>query len=279
MVAAAVAVIAAGAALSTGGRVRAGAAATQGERFTSYVAPAGPELAPAQAQTAAVQRARIAGQNGKLALTTVHSTFAQAHSLLMGSAPAQAEEVGPAERAEEMRSPVWVTLLTAPAGGSFSPISPLPRGRKGPAGSVMVVVADAHTGFVKEEYVGPDAPNLASLGPSVSATAPAVAGAVVAAARHAVASVRLSREEGYIAGRLSPVRIGWPVTLSARGHPRETTLSLPAGEETVAGGFGFRAMAGRYTISAPHCGRHSVRVRGRHTTSLVLHCSAGSGVG
>ncbi len=265
-----------GAVLLTGAHTGAHAAQAQPERFTTYRAPVGAEVSPAQAQATAVHVARLARQAGALRLTTAHSTFARAHAVLMGGSPAAADESGPPERVEEMRSPVWVTVMTESTGQSFTPIAPHPRKHRGPSGAVMVVVSDAHTGFVKEEYVGQAAPNVALLGPTVSASVAAAATATPGARVAAVGGVRWNPRQGLIVGTVSPARVGWPVTLSdAHRHQLATRRTSAADSETAAGSFSFRAIAGTYEVGAPGCRRRAVRVRGHRTTTITLHCAAG----
>lgn len=245
----------------------------EAERFTTYRAPTGPELTAAQAQARAVEFARRAGQLSALTLMTAHATLAQAHVVLMGEglAEAQADESGPAERAEEMRSPVWVTMVTAPAGEVFEPNDPAPRGHTAPSGKVLVVVADAHTGFVKEEYLGPTAPDIGLLGPTTTASVPAQAAAQEA--QTAAVGTHFNVKQGIIAGRLSPPRVRWPVSVANARHRRlATERSLPAGAETRAGEFSFRELEGTYTVSAPRCGSLRVKVRRRRETHITLHC-------
>ncbi len=275
-VAAAAVIAAAAALLVTGGHSRARAAGAAGERFTNYVAPTGVQMTALDAQAVALRSARMAHPGGGLTLTTAHSTFARAHALLMDGAPSSADESGPAERAEEMRSSVWVTSVAAGAGGSFSPVAPVPRGRRGPSGGVMVVVTDAHTGFVKEEYVGPTAPDVGLLGTTETTTAGAVEAAVARSARRAQASVRATPRLGAILGRVRPGRVGWPVTLATvEGRRLGTRRTLAAGAETAAGAFAFRELEGRYVLSAPRCRRTKVHVRARATTNVVLSCAGG----
>jgi hypothetical protein len=246
------------------------AASTNGERLTSYIAPTGPEMTPEQVQSIAVLAARRAGETGAIHLTQVQSNFAHAHVVLMGGKPSEAaaDESGPAERAEEMRSGVWVSMMTATDGSSFSPNVPTPRGHTGPSGQVMVIVTDAHTGFIKERYLGPQAPDLSLLGPELNTTIPAE----VDTAR---AVTMLNPKLGSIQGRLSPARVGQLVTLrDAHGRVVHTTRSVATSTETRAGSFGFRALEGHYVISAPHCGRLSLHIRGLHVSAVTLHCSA-----
>ena len=254
------------------GHGAAGAASTNGERFTSYIAPTGPEMKLEQVQSLAVLAARRAGETGTIHLTQVQSNFAHAHVVLMGEKPSEAaaDESGPAERAEEMRSSVWVSMMTATDGSSFSPNVPTPRGHTGPSGQVMVIVTDAHTGFIKERYLGPQAPDLSLLGPELNTTIPAEE--VVGTAR---AATMLNPKLGSIQGRLSPARVGRLVTLrDAHGRVVHTTRSVAASTETRAGSFGFRALEGHYVISAPHCGRLSLHIRGLHVSAVTLHCSS-----
>jgi hypothetical protein len=261
-----------GASLLTGGHSGARAAGS-GERFTSYQAPTGEEMSPAQAQTGALHVARMAHQEGALELATVHATFAQAHAVLMGEQPSEAEESGPAERLEEMRSSVWVTMMTASAGGVFTPIGPVPRKHSGPAGTVMVVVADAHTGFVKEEYVGPAGPDIGLLGPAL--TTEVMDQPMGQSLGNATASERLNPNLGEVSGRLSPPRVSWPVTIAnVKGRRLAMQRTSAAGTETKAGSFFFRELAGTYVLSAPHCGKRTVRVHRHHGIATVtLHCS------
>jgi hypothetical protein len=256
-----------------GGSAR--AASTDGERFTNYIAPTGPEMTPEQVQAAAVLAARRAGETGAIHLTQARSNFARAHAVLMGENPSEADESGPAERAEEMRSGVWVSVMTATDGMTFSPNVPTPRGHVGPSGQVMVIVTDAHTGFIKERYLGPAAPDVSLLGPELNATVPAVAGTVTATAQAATAAARRNPKLGFIEGRLIPARVGRLVTLrDTHGRVVYTARSLAASTETRAGAFGFRALEGHYVISAPRCGSLSLQIRGRHTSAITLHCSS-----
>lgn len=252
-----------------GGAAR--AASTNGERLTSYIAPTGPEMTPEQVQSVAVLAARRAGETGGIQLTQVRSNFARAHAVLMGGKPSEADESGTAERAEEMRSGVWVSVMTATDGTAFSPNVPTPRGHVGPSGQVMVIVTDAHTGFIKERYLGPTAPDVSLLGPELNMTIPAVTDT----AQTATAAVRRDPKLGFIEGRLIPARVGRLVTLrDTHGHVVDSIKSLAAGTETRAGDFGLRALEGHYVISAPHCGRLSLHIRGRHTSIITLHCSS-----
>jgi hypothetical protein len=269
-----VAVVLTGGLLLESGGHRASAATTESERFTTYRAPTGPELTAAQAQSRAVAFARRAHQLGSLTLTTAHSTFAQAHVVMMGESlsEARADESGPAERAEEMRSLVWVTMMTAASGEVFEPNNPVRLGHKAPSGKVMVVVADAHTGFIKEEYLGPTAPDISLLGPTTTASVQAEGAAPEN--QTATASERLNPKLGIIVGRLSPARVHWPVSVANAHHHRlATERSLTSGLETKAGHFSFRELEGKYFVSAPGCGSRSVRVHGRRTTHVVLRCN------
>src|ERR1700722_3761685 len=162
------------------------------ERFTNYQAPTGPEISVQAAQERAVAYARsAAGSTGSLTVVSVHSSFAQAHTLLMGEPAdqAKAQETGPAERVEEMQSAVWVTKVTADGGGVISPNVPTPPKAQGPSGRVLIIVVDAHTGFTKEIYLGPSSPELASLGQTTTVHIPADSA-------QAVASVRLNPRQG-----------------------------------------------------------------------------------
>jgi hypothetical protein len=252
-----------------------GLAGTETGRFTTYRAPIGAELTVTQVQSGAVAFARRAGQLGTLMLTTAHSTFAHAHALMMGESLSEAqvaESDGPAERVEEMRSPVWITMITAASGQVFEPNNPVRRGHKAPSGKVVVVVADAHTGFIKEEYLGPTGPNISLLGPTATASVPAeTAGSE---SHTAMASVRLNPKLGIINGRLAPARVGWPVSIANIRHRRlATEKSLPAGPETEAGSFSFRELEGNYVVSAPSCGSLRVIVHGRRETRVTLRCN------
>jgi hypothetical protein len=249
--------------LATDGQSSASVTSTQEERFTDYTAPEGPELAASAAQERAVTVARVqAGATGALTLVTAHSNFAHAHALLTGQ---PVEESGPAERAEEMRSSVWVTEITAAPGEHFAPIAPTPRGRTGPSGKVLVLVADAHTGFIKEEYLGPAAPEIATLGPTVRAS-------VTAESSTAQAATRLNPKIGYILGSERPTKVGMRVTIWRKGHRLETTTTIGGSRETKTGEFGFREVEGTYKLTANHCRPLTVRVHRRRTTTAVLHC-------
>lgn len=256
-----------------GGAAR--AASANGERFTNYIAPTGSEMMPEQVQSVAVLAARRAGETGAIHLTQARSNFARAHAVLMGGKPSEADESGPAERAEEMRSGVWVSVMTATDGTAFSPNVPTPRGHVGPSGQVMVIVTDVHTGFIKERYLGPAAPDVSLLGPELNTTIPAVTGTAVTGMSRAATAVRRNPKLGFIEGRLIPARVGRLVTLrDTHGRVVDTARSLAASTETRAGTFGFRASEGHYLISAPHCGRLSLHIRGRHTSAITLHCSS-----
>jgi hypothetical protein len=255
-----------------GGAAR--AASTNGERFTNYIAPTGQEMTPEQVQSVAVLAARRAGETGAIHLTQTRSNFARAHAVLMGGKPSEADESGPAERAEEMRSGVWVSVMTAIDGTAFSPNVPTPRGHVGPSGQVMVIVTDAHTGFIKERYLGPAAPDVSLLGPELNATIPAVTGTEAAGTARA-AAVRSNPKLGFIEGRLIPARVGRLVTLrDTHGHVVDTAKSRAANTESRAGTFTLRESEGHYVISAPRCGRLSLHIRARHTSVVTLHCSS-----
>jgi hypothetical protein len=258
--------------IAGGSGASAAPATSEQERVTDYRAPTGPEITVADAQERAAQVARLAaGVNGALTVTTVHSNFAHAHALLMGESADQAkgEETGPAERVEEMQSAVWVTKVTADDGSSIAPNAPTPRNATGPSGKVLIVVADAHTGFTKELYVGPTSPDLQSLGTPTTAEVPANS-----TRASAVASVRRNPKQGIIAGKLSPIRVRVPVTVrDRRGHKVSMQRTLPRGVETAAGSFLFRELEGRYTLSAPGCQKRAVTVKGRQEVTITLHCA------
>jgi hypothetical protein len=252
------------------------AANASSEHLTSYIPPTGQEMEPVQVQSLAVMAARRAGENGALHLTQAKSNFAHAHALLMGEKSSAADESGTSERAE-MRSSVWVTVMTTTDGTAFAPNVPTPRGHAGPTGQVMAIVTDAHTGFIKERYLGPAAPDVYLLGPEVSTTIPAAAIGTAATGNTASAAtaVKPNRNRGYIEGRLVPARIGRLVTLrDTHGHVVDSTKSLPAASETHAGAFILRVSEGHYVISAPRCGGRSLHVRARHTLTVTLHCSS-----
>jgi hypothetical protein len=139
----------------------------------------------------------------------------------------------------------------------------------------MAVVTDAHTGFIKEEYVGPTMPDIALLGPTIGASV-AVAAAEQAASRRGSASVRADPTVGYIFARLSPLRGRWPVTVANARHRRLSTLrTIAAGEEGISGSVSFREKPGIYILSAPRCKRRVLRVKARRTSSVILFCSKG----
>ena len=71
----------------------ASAAEQTSERLTSYIPSSGAEMAAPQAQALAVGMARVAGASGALEAASVHTTFAAAHALLMGTS-AHGEEGG-----------------------------------------------------------------------------------------------------------------------------------------------------------------------------------------
>jgi hypothetical protein len=266
-------VVTGGILLGSAGHSRAGAATAEPERFTTYHPPTGPELTVADVQSRAVAFARRAHQHDALTLTTAHATFAQAHVVMMGESlsAAQTNESGPPERAEEMRSPVWITMMTAPAGESFEPNNPTRRGHKAPSGNVLVVVVDAHTGFVKEEYLGATPPDIGLLGPTSTAQVPAEA--LAGESDAARASERLNPKLGVLAGVLKPPRVHRRVSIvSADRHRRAAKWSLPAGPETKRGSFSFRVLEGEYFVSAPGCGSRRVTVHGRRTVHVTLRC-------
>jgi hypothetical protein len=240
------------------------------ERFTNYEAPTGPEISVQAAQERAVGYARsAAGITGALTVVSAHSSFARAHTLLMGEPAdqAKAQETGPAERVEEMQSAVWVTKVTADNGGAISPNVPTPAKAKGPSGRALIIVADAHTGFTKEIYLGPSSPDLASLGQTTTVQVPADS-------VQAVASVRLNPRQGVIAGKLRPARVHVPVTLrNDRGHKVAVQRTLPRGAETAAGSFLFNELEGGYTLSAPGCTTQHVALKGHHEVTVTLHCA------
>ena len=141
----------------------------------------------------------------------------------------------------------------------MSPNVPTPRGHVGPSGQVMVIVTDAHTGFIKERYLGPAAPDLSLLGPELNATIPAVTGTEAAGTARAAAAVRSNPKLGFIEGRLIPARVGRLVTLrDTHGHVVDTAKSRAASTENRAGTFTLRESEGHYVISAPRCGRLSL---------------------
>jgi hypothetical protein len=255
--------------------VAAHAASTSSERLTNYIPPTGPEMTSEQVQSVAVLAARRAGESGVLHLTQVKSNFAHAHAVLMGEDPSVADESGTSERAEEMRSYVWVSVMTTADGTLFSPNVPTPRGHAGPTGQAMAIVTDAHTGFIKERYLGPVVPDIALLGQGVNTTIPAATGTEAGTARAAGALRREPKRGGLIVGKLVPARVGRLVTLrDTHGHVVDSMKSLAKGTEAIAGGFSLRAPEGRYVVSAPHCGRRSLDIRGRHTLNVTLRCSS-----
>ena len=261
--------------VSSGGAAHATSAGS--ERLTNYVPPTGPEMPADQAQSIAVSVARSAGEMGQIHLSQSKSNFAHAHALLMGEKSSVADESGPSERAEEMRTNVWVTVMTAADGAVFSPNVPTPRGHVGPSGKVMAIVTDAHTGFIKERYLGTLAPDVSLLGQEVNVTIPAVAtdSAATSSGAHAAATAKHNPTLGFIEGKLVPARTGRLITLEdTHGHVVADTKSRASGAGTHAGAFVLRISEGRYVVSASHCGERSLRVRARHATAVTLHCSS-----
>jgi hypothetical protein len=253
------------------------AASAGSEHVTNYIPPTGPEMTAEQVQSIAVSAARGAGETGEIHLSQAKSNFAHAHALLMGEKPSAADESGPSERAEEMRSSVWVSVMTTADGTAFTPNVPTPRGHVGPSGQVMAIVTDAHTGFIKERYLGSAAPDVSLLGQKLSVTIPAAATGTAAtgSGARAATTVRHNPTLGFIEGRLIPARVGRLVTLrDTHGHVVDSTKSLAPGAETRAGSFILRVSEGHYVISAFRCGRRSLHIRARHTLTVTLHCSS-----
>jgi hypothetical protein len=256
----------------TQSRAKGQTASTTEERMTSYRTPTGPEMTPEAATNLAVNRwAREDGQmDGALAVTTVHTVFAQAMAVANGQAANEATYGGPADIAEWRTSTVYMITMKTTS-GTFRPNVSVPRNQSAPSGSVMTVIIDAHTGM-KEGLSLTAAPptKLNELGPALQTNVPAVSSATTA--NH---SVPMRKNVGAVIGRVDsggrPV-VGWHVVV---GHklPRHTMISKTYED----GAFGFSLKVGSYEIAAKRpngrlCDKRTVRIKRRTRTEVNLSC-------
>jgi len=122
--------------------------------------PAGPELTLAQVQAAALKFAAIAHEPNPTAVSVARGSFADAQALVDGNAGADTSPAAGTAGAAASE-PVFLVVMH----GDFTLNAPRPKGAAEPAGSVMGLILDAHTGFPEGRYVGVEEPQLKALGP------------------------------------------------------------------------------------------------------------------
>lgn len=143
------------------------AQASNSGRAAIYVRPTGPQLSPRQAEQIAVREARRAQEPGAIKVTVARGPFLAAQAVTEGQSPASARMPPGAspETREWFSSKAYLVVMQ---GHRFAPSVPVPRGRKGPSGSVMVVILDSHTGFREGLSIGKRVPKARELSPVVS---------------------------------------------------------------------------------------------------------------
>ncbi|HXP98677.1 MAG TPA: hypothetical protein VN845_01280 [Solirubrobacteraceae bacterium] len=257
----------------THSRAKGQASSTTEERMTGYRTPTGPEMTPEAATNLVVNRwaHEDGGMTGALAVTTVHTVFAQAMAVSHGEAANEATYGGPADIVEWRTSPVYMVTMTATSGGTFRPNVSVPRRQSEPSGTVITVIVDAHTGVKEGLSLTSTRPaNLGELGPAVQTVVPAES--PVAMASH---SVPLGNT-GVVIGRAysdGHAVAGWQVVV---GHKLPHHVMIT--EKTYDGGdFGFSLTAGSYEIALKRpngriCGKQALHIE-RHVESKVkLSC-------
>jgi len=139
-----------------------GAAATSStgapaiEPFGNYVPPTGAELSPAQVEALARKYAADANEAAPTEMSMARGSFAAAQAAMEpGSVVPSNATIAPWES-----SSAYLVVMH----GQFTLRVPVPPGRPSPAGPVMALILDAHTGFPEGRYVGVSTPNIASLG-------------------------------------------------------------------------------------------------------------------
>lgn len=244
------------------------------ERMTSYQAPTGVEMTPEAATDLVVRRfaRQSGGVSGAMTITTVHSTFAQAEAVVEGKAASEAVYGGPPDIAEWRASSVYMVTMRSEPGEVFRPNVSSPRGQSAPAGSVMTVIVDSHTGFKEGLDLAPTAPSgLGELGPAYETSVPATSAAAMAALRR-VPLGNVGELQGHVYFHNHPV-VGWHVIV---GHKLPSHITAKG--KTYSGGlFGFRVAVGRYQIAVRRpsgvlCGMRKTRITYHKETEIRLNC-------
>jgi hypothetical protein len=239
--------------------------------MTSYVAPAGTELTPAEATQIAVSHyAREDGKVfGALHVTTAHANLAQALAVAENRRVTDALYGGPADVAEWRLSPTYLVSMQATEGDVFTPNVSHPPRTSGPSGQVMTVIIGADSGWrLSLNLSSAIPPYLSELGPSTQTDfAPTTQSAVAAAGRPIGNAGELT---GYVLVKKRP-KVGWKVVVKRHG-------AVMAKGMTFKGGlFSFRLTPGVYRISAAgshgqKCGNAKAVMRRHQETTVYLIC-------
>ncbi len=120
----------------------------------------GPELSLSEVQKIALKYAGLAQEPSPSTISVSQGSFADAQAIMESSIGGQA----PSGKVPWSDSSVYLVVMH----GSFTLDDvPTPPERKSPAGTVMGLILDAHTGFRVGRSLGVVAPNLEALGPVV----------------------------------------------------------------------------------------------------------------
>jgi hypothetical protein len=257
----------------THSRAKGQTASTTEERMTSFRTPTGPEMTPEAATNLVVNRwaREDGGMTGTLAVTTVHTVFAQAAAVANEQTVNEATYGGPADIAEWRTSPVYMVTMTAASGGAFKPNVSVPPKQSEPSGTVMTVIVDAHTGFKYGLIVASAPPSkLDELGPAFQTVVSAEP--AVATASHSEPPLR---NVGAVIGHVhfdGHAVEGWHVVV---GHKLPDHVMVTKTYED--GAFGFSLKVGSYEIAVKRpngqlCGKRTMRIKHHTRIEVELSC-------
>jgi hypothetical protein len=120
----------------------------------------GPELSLSEVKQIALKYAGLAQEPSPSTISVAQGSFADAQAIMESSIGGQA----PSGKVPWSNSSVYLVVMH----GNFTLDDvPTPPERKGPAGTVMGLILDAHTGFREGRSLGVVAPNLEALGPVI----------------------------------------------------------------------------------------------------------------